>query len=529
MKSTIFKYPYETLLIVLILFHLTGNLVWIFLNQAPPAWDPSGHTLTSLKFVDYFIGESTQHLLRITDYYPPFVHLVVTFFMMLFNPSLKIAPIIITLFFILGIIFLYLYTKEISKDSRAALLAAVIFSFLPKFYDLSRNFLLDVPLITLTLASLYFLEKSQRFEIKKYTIFFSLSVGAALLTKWTAAVFIFIPVLLLFLKRVKLKKLIFPVFLVGIIILPWYLANAQDLVRNAAINLTPEASDPTPGLNMNNLVYYLQMLVNFQLTWLGLVLFILSVFICLKLKNFKLIHQFISFCFIYIVFTIIGNKDIRYTLFLPVIASIFIAFFLSWLISKFKMGAVVLTSLIFFYYIFYYFSLSFGIPLNPQKINIGGSIYLPPVGWVDYLNLRKESSLFLAAKFNKEIWPHKQLLKDIYAESKGGPVNILVLSEKEKFNPENLKVFRNVLDYSNLNIIAPYSMPAFDNEKTLQKYLDFFQYIAVTEKDFGPEGSIRYKDVLVQLRNYILNSSFQIFEEIKLPDGDRLIVYEAET
>lgn len=520
---------YAYLLILLCLFHVIGNTIWIFLNDVPTSWDPSGHTLTSFKFYEYLIGENNTAFFRITDYYPPFVHLVATFFMMIFGISVKIPSLVTTGFFITAIIFLYLYTKELFKSRSVALLSAVIFSFLPKFYDLSREFLLDVPLIALSLACLYFLEKSQKFNNFKYVVAFSVTMGTALLTKWTASIFLFIPFLFTLRRGLNFKNLLLSGGIILGIVFPWYLSNAADLVRNAAINFTREESDPIPGWNTENITYYLKTLANFQLTWIGVLYFLFSISILFIYEKRKALMILLSVLFVYGVFTYIDNKDLRYILIIPILTTISISYFLVKLTKIQKFIGVFLSSVFILFLLMYYFGLSFGLLFDPVKVNYLRAFNLPVIGYIDYINLRKDTSVFLVQKYQKEIWPQEILLRDIDEFAKGGPVNILVLLEKERLNPENIKVSRKLISLENINVIAPYSMERFESEVELKKYLSDFSFILVSKNDYGPKGAIRYKGVLEQIREYVFESSdpnFSIYREYNLPDGDTLIIYQ---
>src|SRR3990167_7296725 len=91
-------YPY--LLILLCLFHLASNIIWINLNKVPLGWDQAGHTIIAFDFTDFFRGVLKTDFLSISDYYPPFVHLLVTFFMVIFGKSLLLGPLVVTGFFL---------------------------------------------------------------------------------------------------------------------------------------------------------------------------------------------------------------------------------------------------------------------------------------------------------------------------------------------------------------------------------------------------------------------------------------------
>src|SRR3989344_3019632 len=81
---------YDKLLLALCGFHLLANIVWILLSTAPLPWDQAGHTRTAILFADFFKSLdllNIQRFMSISSYYPPFIHIVISFFILVFgNP-----------------------------------------------------------------------------------------------------------------------------------------------------------------------------------------------------------------------------------------------------------------------------------------------------------------------------------------------------------------------------------------------------------------------------------------------------------
>src|SRR5690606_12603639 len=201
---------YELLLTLLVFVHFFANIAWIGLNTLPFPWDQAGHTLISYRFVVNFQGNLATPFLKITDYYPPIVHIIVSTLMGIFGREPNIGPFVVTLFFLAAIIYLYRYTHTLFKEKlgdgnskRLALLTAAVFSFLPGLNNLSRYFLLELPFVAFILVALYYLEKSESLTHKKNTILFGVFAGLALLVKWTAAVYFVVPVLLVLITLFK--------------------------------------------------------------------------------------------------------------------------------------------------------------------------------------------------------------------------------------------------------------------------------------------------------------------------------------
>lgn len=516
------------LLYLLLIFHFLANLVWILFNKSPLAWDQAGHTLISLDFVDFFKGISQINFFQISNYYPPFVHIVVALIMIFTSPLLLIGPLVVTIFFIMAISFLYLYTKEIFNDEKIAMFSACFFSFLPVVYDQSRNFLLEIPLVALILGSLYFLEKSKKFSNFRNSLFATILLCFALLTKWVAIVYLFIPVIFLF-KLSRLKNLALSFGVVVLISLPWYFVNFTNILNRVKVSSLAETADPQALFSLQNFTYYLQVLINFYLTWLGMALLLLAIPVLIYFKREKGILITAIIVFIYLIFTMIPNKDPRYILPILPFASIAIAYFLVKIIDKNKYLGILITCFTSIYYLVYFFCLSFGVPFSPSEIDYQRAIKLPVIGWVDYINLSKNTSGYLAPKFETIVWPQKQIITDLGSENQDTPIKILVLVDKKELNAKNLELYQKIEKNTFIKFWGPYDLNPFSEVSKMEGYLAYFDYVLIPDKSFGPEGALRHLAVLTQLKEYIVHLGLKqigLIKQYNLPDGDSLFVYE---
>lgn len=512
-------------------FHLSLNILWISLNKLPFAWDEAGHAIIAFRFTDFFKGGG-GNFLSISDYYPPFVHLLTAFLMLIFGKNITLGPLVVTGFFIISIVFLYLYTSELFKkelfQSRLmGILAATLFSFLPNIYSLSRQFLLEIPLLSMILGSLFFLEKSENFKNRKFTYLFALLFALALAIKWTAIIFLFVPIIFKLFKApfaLIWKNLLLGLGIILGLNLPWYLHNLPVILHAASFTTTAEAADPQKILSLQNFEFYPFSITNFQLTWFGMIIFLTSaVYFLFKKSSYLLI----TYLFVYLVLTLIGNKDLRYIVFLAPIASMIIAWFLVSL--KDKVWAKVLGVVLFSYYIFYYFSLSFGIFVNPVQADFRRSVEVPYFGWIDLINLGKDTSGYLAPMVNMTVWPNSLIVSELSKHHPEKDIKILIICEKPFLNQVNMELSRRQLDLNKLQFFAPYDLVPFADEKLLEKYLLSYDLILVANKDLGLEGGIRYFAILKQLAGFIEEGKSTNLVKINnyfLPDGDRLDVYK---
>ena len=518
---------YKNLLIFLCLFHIFGNIIWLNLNKSPFTWDEAGHAIISFKFTDFFNGSNrNQDFLSISDYYPPFVHLLVSFLMLVFGKNILIGPIIITGFFILAIVFLYLYSYELFHDKMAAFFAGSIFSLLPNIYALSRQYLLEIPLVAITLGALYFLEKN----FKIFIIFLSL----ALMTKWTAIIFLFFPII----YKLRWKKSLLALSIAVLVNFPWYFHNLSTILHASQTTATPEVANPQSVFSYDSFKYYLFAATNFQLTLLGMVFFVISVVYFILKKRKQSFFILGTLFFIYISFTLIGNKNIRYIIFLAPIACMLIGYFLSnfrknliYLSPSYEIkreSITVATWLIFNYFIFYYFTLSFGMPLNSYAIHLRRSVNIPFFGWIDIINLGRDSSRYLAPTYDPTFWPNGVIVKELSYHNGQKNIKILVVCEKPHLNQVNLELERRGLNLKKIQFLAPYDIPPFSSDEELEKYLTGFDVILLADYDLGPEGGIRAIPARLQISNFLKSeksNQFRLINTYPLPDEDKLDVY----
>ncbi|MCL4366133.1 hypothetical protein M1437_02805, partial [Patescibacteria group bacterium] len=228
-------------------------------------------------------------------------------------------------------------------------------------------------------------------------------------------------------------------------------------------------------------------------------------------------------------FTLIPNKDPRYILPILPFVSVAIAYFLVKIIDKNKFLGILITFLIGFYYSLYFFSLSFGVPFNPKEIDYQRAIKLPVVGWVDYINLGKKTSGYLAPKFETIIWPQKQMITDLGSKNPDALTKVLVLVDKSELNAKNLELYQKQQKDVFIKFRAPYDLSPFSEVSKMEGYLAYFDYVLIPDKSFGPEGALRHLAVLKQLKEYLIHSSPEkvgLIKQYNLPDGDSLFVYE---
>lgn len=520
---------YLCLLIGLIAYHLLSNLLWISLSTAPIPWDQAGHTRLAIQFSEYFQSLGILkpiNYFSISTYYPPLIHSIVGFFIIIFDRPIETGEIVINLFFGASIFLVFQYAYCLFKSRRTALISAFIYSLLPIIFEHSRWFLLEIPQITFLLLALIFLHKSRNFMDKKNTMYFFIALALAALTKWTSLVYILIPFLISFYHWMKINNehknnsinYILKYLLVFFIVtVPWYIINFSTFVSQSLPNLKGESSDPTTLASIQNFTYYIYLLVNFQMTLYVAAIFLVSsiYFFAIKKSDHKLLLGG-TILFIYLLFSFISNKDWRYTMPILPFAAIIMGVFLNDLIVKFKyFGYFLLLSLFLFL-----FSLHGVLSFRPQELSYQKAVKIPVLGWIDYININDS----LVHTYNQVLWPQNEILSDLNVDRRKW---FLCLVDQERFNCSNLVLEREIMKLIELNIEPP-PVSGIDDDSSAYSKLSKFSYVLTVENKIGNPAT-RNLNIILRLKTAVENSSdFKKIKEYELPNGDRAFLYERQ-
>jgi len=122
---TLFSDKYLIILVAIITFHITLNIIWQILNTAPPTWDSSGHIVLSYIFTDripeFFGGHvNLISLIKVSTYYPPFLHFLGSIVFFVIGRNYEYALMLGTVFFIIAQVYLYLIVKEVTRNMKTA-------------------------------------------------------------------------------------------------------------------------------------------------------------------------------------------------------------------------------------------------------------------------------------------------------------------------------------------------------------------------------------------------------------------------
>lgn len=375
----------EIILILLWLFHVVNNYVWLKLDTYPLIWDGSAHFLESIQIYDILQKLSINSYWKIITVnrgeYPYFISLVTEIFYnfvgrsedagIFINGGLFLAILIFTVF---GI------TKKIDSK-KSGLFAAFLVTTYPIIFGHSRVFMYDLPLIAMVCLSVYTFLLTDNLKKRSCSLLFGVTMGLGMLTKIVFPFFIFSALFYYIYKgflnvAFDIKKktkahsrqaMNFMLALsIGIILAStWYIPNFSHLVKSL-IALPAYGEVHPPVFSADSLFYYLFALINYQISFFGFLVFIIGLLLFIK-KKIK--NRLLLICWLlipYFTFSFIYYKSIRYILpYLPPIAIISSIGILNIQHRKLRSLAVTIIILVS---LLQYYSYSFGIKYMPPTL-----------------------------------------------------------------------------------------------------------------------------------------------------------------
>lgn len=342
MKSFRINPNIAILLIVFITLSLS-TILWVRNDQTPPPWDPADHISTAYDYYRYIAhaditGIYKEFFLE-THHYAPFVHLMTAFIFLIFGASktsaifvniISLAAILISTLAIYKRTFQHHYSTSHQKNLSPGTLAAILAACYHFPSWLIHDAFLDYPLIAIVTVSFALLLNTENFNHKKYSIIFGIAFGIGLLTKQTFAFFLILPVIYAMYKAVmsKTRSPISNIFLAiavsTLLAAIWYAPHLSDVLEIYRINKEGAVNENEAGLFsfMSN-VFYIHALISAQLQLPFATLFISGLIFSLIKFRQECIPLYLWLLGGLGLFTMIANKDVRYTVpILPAVAII---------------------------------------------------------------------------------------------------------------------------------------------------------------------------------------------------------------
>jgi len=308
-------------LILLSIFLITVNLVWLGLDQRPPSWDSAVHLNLSLQYYDllkHFGANTPGQVISVTGYYPPLYHLTTLPFFAALGASLH-SGLLLNLLYLLILVWATYGIGKILYNPMTGLLSALVVAMYPFLVFISRTYVIDLPLTSMVTLGFYCYLRSDKFTRLAPSLLFGVIFGLGMLLKWSYLFFLIGPLVHGFWRGNK-RNFCLSALVALVVASPWYGYNLLRLARYTIKNGAIAASEGDPAiLTWQSLWYYAHnLLLQVQPVYLVLFIIGLVIFLLNYKKQDKILLAWIVIP--YLILTLVRNKDDRYTL--PFLAAV---------------------------------------------------------------------------------------------------------------------------------------------------------------------------------------------------------------
>ena len=471
--------------------------VWVLLDRRPPEWDHANHLERAVdchRSLRIVADTGTREILEASSFYPP----VVTCAAGLLYFVLPIAPLtaqaVMMAFLALAMAALYGLGRRLA-DVETGVWAAFLFATAPFVVFSLTNFQLDLPLAAMVALALYALVRSESFGDARWSLALGAVFGLGMLTKPPFAIYVALPVLWGLWRALRSpdrrRRLGWAgaALAIGLLLaLPWYgprLFGLPMQILNRSFKQAAEQQNPEP-LTSAALTYYPRTLP----TQLGLLAGLLLIWGLWALRKHGAARTILWLATLgpFIVFSLIQNKNLRYTLPILPAAALVAAVGLRSLpaLARRWTGVIV-------------------VALGALQVSMAlFQIPAPPIlpGMVMPLALGRAPS--------RADWQHERILADLGRESGGRPATVSVIPNDNFFSVSNFR-------YEVVRRGLPYRMTRAWSDAPLG--VDF---VILKSRDQGPSYASARPERLTRAfagGDPYWISAFPVIAEYPLPDG----------
>lgn len=496
-------------LVGILFFQAVLTLAWLQIDTRPPVWDRANHAERAFRCSEILASPAEDFLSRIASisgFYPPLVHCLVGL-TYLFAPVSEFTHQAITfLFLVIAVVATYFVGSSLGGLS-TGLVAAGLLIAAPLIQVESRAFMLDIPLMTFVTLSYLSILKSDGFTRRGACIAVGITTGLGLLTKWSLVIYTFPAFLASLYWGLKRQKNVRPLALAGVAAIvaaviagPWYLRNIVGLISSLGARAFRSGrweGDP-PVLSAGSAFYYLASLAP-QVGLVAALLFLVGLAFLFTKRSPVRVGLALSWIAPWALFTLLRNKDLRYTLpLIPVVVLIAASglLHLSHRARHLAVGAVVVAS------VWQVLASGFGI------LAVGSS-----------QPFFRDLPLFLSDPPRSEHWPIQEILQVIAKDSGGRPVAVTIVPDYPEFSRSN---FRYAATLSHL----PYRFGRAWDESPIG-----YDYIVLKTGDQGPLFATRKARGIMELLSQSeteFHKVFPVLARFPLPTGEEATVLKRE-
>lgn len=293
--------------------------LWLAVDRRPPEWDHANHLERAVACHRDLEGGEVAEIIAASSFYPPIVTCSAGLLYFVFPIVPLTAQAVMWGFLVLAALALYGLGRRL-LDADAGLLAAFLFASAPFVVFSLTNFQLDLPLAAMVALALYVLVRTEELAVRGWALGLGVVLGLGMLTKPPFAAYLSGPLLWTAWRalraddrRARLGRLLAAVGVAAALALPWYgprLVGLPMQIINRSFKQAAE-SGHAPALSGTSLLFYPQWIVP---QW-GLLATGLLLWGIVALARRPRARGFLWAALApFLIFTLIQNKNLRYTL-----------------------------------------------------------------------------------------------------------------------------------------------------------------------------------------------------------------------
>ena len=461
--------------------------IWLAIDRRPPEWDHANHLERVVHCADDLARRDWRTLIERSSFYPPIVPCGAALVYRLAPSDAAAAQSVILAFLGLGMAAVYLLGRRLAGGTEGVV-AAVAFGCAPFVVFSALRFQLDLPLAAMVALALVMIFQTDGFTRLGWSLAAGVVFGIGMLTKPPFAAYVIVPVLLVAAssrhRRRGAAYAALAILVGAALSLPWYgprLFGLVPQIANRSFKQAAESGHPDP-FTATALLLYPTWLTT-QLGILAVLLLLIGLGVAVARRRWIALAALLA---PFLLFELLQNKNLRYTLPLLPMAAVFAGIAFGLLPRRLRgVGAAVL-------------AVACAIQVGATALGVPRSFTLPGLG-VPFV---------LESPPRTADWHHREILALISKDSAGAAVTVSVVPNDNFFSVSNFRY------YGTRDRLPLQFTRAWDGEPI------GVEYMILKTGDVGPSWTAeKPKRIDERLRtDAALARVFPVIGEFQLPD-----------
>jgi len=394
--------------------------VWIGIDRRPPEWDHANHLERVVRCAEDLARGDVRTIIERSSFYPPVVPCAAALVYRLAPSDAAAAQSVILAFLGLGMAAVYLLGRFVAGGAEGVV-AAVLFGCAPFVVFSSQRFQLDLPLAAMVAVALVVIVLTEGFTRLGWSLLAGVVFAVGMLTKPPFAAYVIVPVLLAAAasrRRGRAAAYAALAILVGAAIsVPWYGPRLFGFVPQIAarsFKMAAESGHPDP-LTATALAFYPTWLAP-QLGVLAVVLLLVGLVVAVMRRQWMVLAALLA---PYLLFELIQNKNLRYTLPILPAAAVLAGMAFGLLKGRARAAGAVVVAL-------------------ACALQVSATAWSVPSGWtLPGLGV----PFVLESPPGRGNWRHREIMALISKDSRGEAVTVSVVPNDNFFSVSNFRYY----------------------------------------------------------------------------------------